>query len=136
MAGQRVTEGVLYRFIPNLAVYWEYDRDRPSPRAFRSRPGEKDGVSMYIEGHTTLERLKALRPSFGIYGIEVERLLQEERLSVNYDPDGTLPEGRAHVTVIGVNRRVAEWIGREVAYRVKPPDPAVQSLTTPVETQP
>lgn len=136
VAGQRVTDGVLYRFIPNLAVYWEYDRDRPSPRAFRSRPGEKDGVSMYIEGHTSVDRLGALRPSFGIYAIDVERLLQEERLSITYDPDETLPEGHAHVTVAGVNRRVAEWIAREVAYRLNPPGPAVASLTPDIDTTP
>lgn len=89
---------------------------------------------MHIEGHTILERLKALQPSFGIDAIDVERLLQEERLRVTYDPDASLPEGQAHVIVAGVNRCVAEWIAREVAYRVKPPGPAVQSLTTDVET--
>lgn len=123
MAGQRVTDGTLYRFIPNLDVYWEYDRDRPSPRAFRSRPGETEGVSMYIEGHTTVEQLERLRPAFGIYAIDVTRLLEDERLSVTYDPDETAPEGHAHVVVSGVNRRVAEQIARQLAYRVKPPGP-------------
>lgn len=135
MAGQHITDGILYRFIPNLAVYWEYDRDRPSPRVFRSRPGEKDGVSMYIEGHTILARLETLQPSFGICAVNVTRLLQESRLSVIYDPDETLPEGRAHVVVSGVNRRVAEWIAREVAHVVKRPAPAASSLVTDDTTQ-
>ncbi len=135
MAGQRVTDGVLYRFIPNLVVYWEYDRDRPSPRVFRSRPGEKDGVSLFIEGHTLLARLEALQPSFGICAIDVARLLQEPRLSVIYDPDETLPEGRAHVVVAGVNRRVAEWIAREVASVVKKPALPASSLMPDVPTE-
>ena len=127
-AGEHVIEGLLYRFIPNTNIYWEYDRDRPSPRAFRLRPGEKDGVSMYLDGLTSAERLEALRPTFGIYAVRAEKLLKEQRLSIVYLPDDTLPEGIAHVAISGVNRRVAEWIAREVAHRVKAPDAAVTSL--------
>jgi hypothetical protein len=126
--GQRITDGTLYRFVPNLTVYWEYDRDRPSPRVFRSRPGEEDGVSMYLEGHTAVPALERLQPSFGICAIEVQRLLQEPRLSVTYDPQGELPEGRAHVVVSGINRRTAEWIAREVVAVIRRPAPAVSSL--------
>ena len=127
-AGQRITRGLIYRFIPNTLVYWEYDRDRPSPRAFRLRPGEKDGVSMYLDGLTSADRLMAMKPMFGICTIRVEELLGEQRVSVLYMPDETLPEGAAHVAVSGVNRRVAEWIAREVAQRLKPPAAAVVSL--------
>lgn len=136
MAGQHVTHGVLYRFIPNLDVYWEYDRDRPSPRAFRRRPGETDGLSMYIDGHTSVQRLELLQPTFGIYALNVASLSAEARLHVIYDPNDSLPEGRAHVFVTGVNRRVAEWIARDVAYRVKPPGLVASGLPIDVESEP
>jgi hypothetical protein len=91
---------------------------------------------MYIEGHTSVERLEILQPTFGIYALRVASLSTEARLSVIYDPDDRLPEGRAHVFVTGVNRRVAEWIARDVAYRVKPPGPVASGLPIDVEPEP
>ena len=135
--GELIKHGLLYRLIPNSPIYWEYDRDRPSPRVFRLRPGERDGVSMYLDGLTSADRLEALEPSFGIYAVQVEHLLTEQRVSVVYMPDGTVPEGVAHVVVRGVNRRVAEWIARQIARRLKPPAAAAATLVSePEEDRP
>ncbi len=117
----------MYRFIPNLEIYWEYDRDRPSPRAFRRRPSEGD-LSMYLNGLTTTGCLRVLKPSFGIYGFRVEDLLALEGVAVMYDPDHTQLEGGAKVAVTGINRRRAEAMAREIGDRVKAPDPAVPNL--------
>jgi hypothetical protein len=125
--GEVVTEGYLYRFIPNLEIYWEYDRDRPSPRAFRRRPTEAD-VSMYLNGLTTTGCLRIFKPSFGIYAFRVERLLELDGVTVVYDPDHTQPEGGSKVAVNGINRRRAELMAREIGERVNAPDPAVPGL--------
>ncbi len=125
--GELITEGLLYRFIPNLDIYWEYDRDRPSPRAFRRRSNEGD-VSMYLDGLTTVAHLADLKPEFGIYSIRVERLLEHPAVSVIYDPDPMQPEGIAKVAVLGINRARAEWIARQIGERVKPPAAAVKDL--------
>lgn len=125
--GEAVTEGVVYRFIPNLAIYWEYDRDRPSSRAFRRRPNEGD-LSGYLNGLTTTGCLKILRPPFGIFAFRVEDLLALGEVAVIYDPDHTQPEGGAEVAVTGINRRRAEVMAREIGDRVCAPAPAVQAL--------
>ena len=127
--GEKVPEGVVFRFIPNLEIYWEYDRDRPSPRAFRTRPGEAD-VSMYLNGLTTTGCLKVLRPRFGIYAFQVERLLALGSVTVVYDPDETQFEGGAKVAVKGINRRRAELMAREIGERISPPEAAVKSLVS------
>ncbi len=132
--GDDVPEGLLYRFIPNLAAYWEYDKDRPSPRAFRQRPTESD-VSMFLEGLTTADRLRALQPDFGLYAIPAERLHAFGGMGVKYDPDPTIPEGAAKVAVSGINRRRAEEIARVIGLRVHPPAPATESLGG-VDTRP
>lgn len=125
--GEVVTEGLLYRFIPNLEVYWEYDLDRPSPRAFRRRPNEGD-VSMYLNGLTTTGCLRILKPRFGIYGFRVKDLLALGGVAITYDPDHTQLEGGAKVAVTGINRRRAEAMARVIGDRVNAPDPAVPSL--------
>lgn len=125
--GDVVTEGLLYRFIPNLETFWEYDRDRPSPRSFRRRPNEAD-VSMYLNGLTTTGCLRILKASFGIYAFRVERLLELGGVTVVYDPDHTQPEGGSKVAVTGINRRRAELMAREIGERVNSPGPAVPSL--------
>lgn len=83
---------------------------------------------MFLDGLTSVDRLQELRPNFGIYTVRIEKLTTEQRRTVIYSPDETLQEGIAHVAVSGVNRRVAEWIAREVAERVKPPAAAVLNL--------
>ncbi len=90
---------------------------------------------MYLHGLTDSERLQALKPAFGICTIRVEELLKEKRLSVSYLPDESLPEGLAHVVVSGMNRRVAEWIAREIAKCLKPPAAAVESLAVNLENE-
>ena len=85
---------------------------------------------MYLDGFTSLDSLETLEPSFGIYAVKVEDLLRDQRLTVVYMPDDTVPEGAAHVVVSGVNRRVAEWIARQVAYRLKPPAAAPATLVS------
>jgi hypothetical protein len=126
-AGEAVTEGLLYRFIPNLEIYWEYDKDRPAPRVFRQRPSESD-VSMYLDGLTTVERLRALRPAFGIYAVSAERICAFGGMSIRYDPDPSVPEGAAKVAVTGINRRRSHHIARDIAERIRPPARAVASL--------
>jgi hypothetical protein len=127
LVGEAVIEGLLYRFIPNLEIYWEYDRDRPSPRAFRQRPAESD-VSMFLDGLTTVDRLRQLQPTFGIYAIRVERLCAFGGMSIKYDPNPTQPEGNAKVAVTGINRRRAEHIARVIGERVHPPGPATETF--------
>jgi hypothetical protein len=134
-AGEALTEGLLYRFIPNLEVYWEYDCDRPSPRVFRQRPNETD-VSMYLEGLTTVARLQQLKLDFGIYSVQVERLCAFGGMSIKYDPDLTQPEGVAKVAVTGINRRRAEHIAREIGERVHTPAAAVDNLSSEVDDPP
>ncbi len=125
--GEVVTEGLLYRFIPNLNIYWEYDRDRPSPRAFRLRSNEGD-VSMYLDGLTTCGCLRMFKPSFGLYAFRVERLLELGGVTVVFDPDHTQQEGGSKVAVTGINRRRAELMARNIGERIAPPDPVVASL--------
>ena len=125
--GEVVTEGLVYRFIPNLEIYWEYDRDRPSPRAFRLRPNEGD-VSMYLNGLTTSGCLRMFKPTFGLYAFPVDRLLGLGGVTVVYDPDHTQQEGGSKVAVRGINRRRAELMAREIGERISAPAPAIFSL--------
>lgn len=132
--GERLTEGLLYRFIPNWRTLWDYDLDRPSPRAFRRRSGEQY-VSMYLDGLTGVQQLEALRPTFGICAVRVEDLLrgpvQDPLIEVVYEPDEEQPEGRAHVAVYGINRRRAEWLAREIAQCIRPPGAPVDHQDEP-----
>jgi hypothetical protein len=90
---------------------------------------------MYLQGLTTVERLRTLQPTFGIYAVPAERLYAFGGMSVKYDPDFTLPEGAAKVAVTGINRRRAEHIARVIGERVNPPAPATDSLGG-VDTRP
>lgn len=121
--------GPLLRFIPNWdEIYWEYDRDRPSPRAWRKRSNE-DYVSAYLEGDgdcfTSVEALEAIKPHFAIFRITAERLIALGNVRIEYKPLKDEPEGHAHVGIFGINRSRAEKLARDkdLAERAKGPGP-------------
>ena len=127
--GDPITSGPLLRFIPNWdKITWEYDKDRPSPRAWRERPGE-DYVSIFLEGEdaafTSVEALKKLKPDFAIYRVTAETLIGLGNVTLQYKPVAE-PEGHAHVGIFGINRSRAEKLARGLVptERVKDPGPA------------
>jgi len=83
---------------------------------------------MYLDGLTTVDRLRQLKPALGIYAVRAERLCAFGGMGIKYDPDSTLPEGAAKVAVTGINRRRAEYIAREIGERVHSPAAAVENL--------
>jgi hypothetical protein len=115
--GDLITSGPLLRFIPNWdVVAWEYDRDRPSPRAWRKRANE-EYVSFYIEGdnpeyQTSVGALEALKPKFAIFRVTVEALISLGNVEVGYKPLKNEPLGHAHCGAFGINRARAERLAR------------------------
>lgn len=128
--GDLIESGPLLRFIPNGDVIaWEYDKDRPSPRAWRQRPGE-DYVSLYREADdgagTSVAALKELKPDFAIFRVTAEALIALGNVKIEYKPTSDYPEGHAHVGVFGINKSRAEKLARDgsLTERVNGPGPA------------
>jgi hypothetical protein len=116
-----ITEGILFRFVPNWQTHWEYDLNRPSPRAFRRRPGE-EYVSAYLDGKTSVAALADLYSDFAICALEVPKLLaHNSEIWVTPRPISDVPEGLALVGIYGINRNRAEWVARELSKTVKGP---------------
>jgi hypothetical protein len=115
--GDPIDSGPLLRFIPNWDVIaWEYDRDRPSPRAWRRRAGE-EYVSLYREADddagTSVEALREQHPDFAIFRVTVESLTNLGNVSVKYKPLKNELLGNAHVGAFGINRPRAEKLARD-----------------------
>lgn len=109
--------GPLLRFIPNWDVIsWEYDKDRPSPRAWRRRAGE-DYMSIYREAEdecgTSFAALERLKPDFAIFRVAAETLISLGGVRIAYKPVKGDPEGHAHCSVEGINRARAEKLARD-----------------------
>jgi hypothetical protein len=127
--GDPITTGPLLRYIPNWdKIMWEYDRDRPSPRAWRERPDE-DYVSIFreaedAEGGTSAAKLHDLKPKFALYRVTAETLISLGSVRIEYRPIPNIPEGHAHCGIFGINRSRAERLARNLTERVHGPGPA------------
>jgi hypothetical protein len=91
--GQQITGGLLYRRLPPDANHYDEEKQRPTRAAFRMSKGA-DHLSMSLS-----PEILAGYDAYGLYAIEVERLVAE-RLTVVYDPSPA--EGPHHVAVRGV----------------------------------
>jgi hypothetical protein len=136
--GDPILSGPLLRYIPNWSNLWEYDRDRPSPRAWRERHDE-EYVSVFREADdaqgTSVEKLEALEPRFGLYRVTAEALLALENVRIEYKPIPAIPEGHAHCGVFGINRSRAERIARTFGGRVRGPGDPEPSAVSAAERE-
>jgi hypothetical protein len=94
--GQEVTEGLLYRRIPNDAAHWVREEQRPTKFNFVPAKAHVH-LSMQIGGRTTPEKILADYPGFGLLEIEVIAFASRG-LRVTYQP----AEGHDHVAVWGL----------------------------------
>lgn len=126
--GESIASGSLFRLIPNWSSHWDYDRGLPEPRSFR-KDGDI-GVSMLVKERITIPRIFEIQPAireFGVCEFSIEELLVEDGVWVKVDDDEDF--GDAHVLVIGITKRLVDWL-RELAIKriVKKPGPAKPAL--------
>jgi hypothetical protein len=113
-AGKPITDGVLYRRIPNKADYYAEAEDRPSGLVFLPDKDE-DYVSMSLQSKITPEKLLAGHPGYGLCEIDVRDLL-EVGLRVTYQPE----HGDDHVAVWGFSSsKPGARLRRKVAFRAR-----------------
>ena len=127
--GDEITEGIIYRRIPNRETHFEREAGIPTYFAFFPRPQDHGVLSAYLKDYVSEEeaRTDPNRPgdrTFGLCELDIAKIrtATQEAVSVRYAPS-TQPLGYAHVKVYGCAEiEVATQIAKLVKV-IHPPGP-------------
>lgn len=127
-AGELVTEGLLYRWVPNTEDSFDYEEKKPCKLAFRPDKGER-GISVFLADllNSPGDVVSDL-PGYGVCQFTVGQLLAEarrlradrgnrfdEEITITYEPTKQPTKGQAHCYIQPVPAVVQKALYKRVA---------------------
>ncbi len=101
--GQEVTEGLIYRRIPNRGTYYDYDLEMVDVSAFILRPRDRGSLSALLNREEARASLKIpVHKGFGLCVLDVAKMKAETsgQARVEFAPTpGAF--GASHVSILG-----------------------------------
>lgn len=115
--GQEITDGVVYRRIPNRPTFYDHEQHRPTSQTFR-RDAQEPYVSMSLASLCTMDEVMAgdEHRDFGLCSLPVSSLIALG-LTVTYEPD----YGYAHVGVWNVTKSKCSMLAHLARVLIPPP---------------
>ena len=127
--GQRITEGHVFRRIPNWRTHFDEDEGRPDITAFAPRLQDGDALSAHLE--TLVSEVQAIRfmdedpglRNFGLCRLDIGQIVKETDGLAWVEYRGTAQPvlGHAHVVIRDCRAVEIQLVLARIARVVRPP---------------
>ena len=116
-SGEEITEGTVYRRIPNWRGYFDPRTGRPLRKTFEPRPQDEGALSTDL-ARSEAERKLEKHPGFGLCALDIEQMRTQTGGKARVVR--TLPE-RSHVRILGCDGEDVQEQLADLAQVLTPP---------------
>jgi hypothetical protein len=119
--GQEVTEGFVYRRIPNTETDFDYDEMLPEPSTFVPRIRDRGAISGHLDEAEAMAQLADPRHAgFGLAAFDIDTLRRESagKARVVFDPGR---RSRSHVRIYGCDDDNVRLLLATIAEMIREP---------------